>query len=103
MHGVWQEAQQGGDVCVLTADSLVVQQKPIQHCNAIILLVEINFKKDKKSFLERKMVGGLRDLDSSPKSPDYEPMNLDTFLHALNLTVPGLRSGLPHQPCPPHT
>ena len=54
MHGVWQEAQQGRDVCVLTADSLVVQQKPIQHCNAIILLVEINFKKGQEELSRKK-------------------------------------------------
>ena len=54
MHGVWQEAQQGGDVCVLTADSLVVQQKPIQHCNAIILLVEINLKKGQEELSRKK-------------------------------------------------
>ena len=25
-------AQEGGDICILMADSQLVQQKPIQHC-----------------------------------------------------------------------
>ena len=31
------ETQAGGDICLLTADSYVVWQKPIQHCKVIIL------------------------------------------------------------------
>ena len=32
----------------------VVQQKPIQHCNAIILLVEINLKKGQEELSRKK-------------------------------------------------
>ena len=30
------EVQEGGDICIHKADSLVVQQKLTQHCNATI-------------------------------------------------------------------
>ena len=33
---------------------IVVQQKPIQHCNAIILLVEINLKKGQEELSRKK-------------------------------------------------
>ena len=31
------EVQEGGDICICIADSLIVQQKLTQHCKAIIL------------------------------------------------------------------
>ena len=34
--GGW-ETQKGGDVCIHTADSFMVQQKLTQHCKAITL------------------------------------------------------------------
>ena len=36
-EGAGREAQQGENICVLIADSRVVQQKLTQHCKAIIL------------------------------------------------------------------
>ena len=34
------EVQEGGDICILMAVSHIVQQKPTQHCKAIILHVK---------------------------------------------------------------
>ena len=36
------EAREGGDVCTHIADSRRVQQRPTQHCKAIILQLKIN-------------------------------------------------------------
>ena len=38
------ETQEGGDICILKLIHVVVQQKPTQHCKAIILQLKINFK-----------------------------------------------------------
>ena len=36
---------QGGNICILMADSRVVMQKPTHHCKAIILQLKNEFKK----------------------------------------------------------
>ena len=41
-EGAAREAQQGGDICVLIADSQVVQQKLTQHCKATISSVQFS-------------------------------------------------------------
>ena len=35
------ETQEGGDICILKLIHVVVQQKPTQHCKAIILQLKI--------------------------------------------------------------
>ena len=35
--------QKGGDICILLADHIVVQQKPGQYYKATILQLKINF------------------------------------------------------------
>ena len=41
-EGAGREAQQGGDICVLTADSQVVQQKLTQHYKATVSSVQFS-------------------------------------------------------------
>ena len=56
--GGWgrREAQEGGDICILRADSHChKQQKPTQHCKAVILQLKINFKN--KSLISNKKPG----------------------------------------------
>ena len=45
MRGEWcgREVQEGKDICMLIAESLVVQQKLTQHCKAIILQLKNTF------------------------------------------------------------
>ena len=40
------EGQEGGDICILMADSHCYMAGSIQHCKAIILQLKINFKKE---------------------------------------------------------
>ena len=54
--GGWgrREAQEGGDICILRADSHChKQQKPTQHCKAVILQLKINFKNKLRKFKKR--------------------------------------------------
>ena len=44
--GDGREGQEGGDICILTADSRSCTQKPMRHCKAIIF----QLKKAKKLF-----------------------------------------------------
>ena len=39
---VWIEDQTSHKICILMADSCVVQEKPTQHCKAIILQLKMN-------------------------------------------------------------
>ena len=41
----WNESQEGGNICILMADSIFLWQKPIQHFKAIIFQLKTNFKK----------------------------------------------------------
>ena len=41
-EGAGREAQQGENICVLIADSRVVQQKLMQHCKATISSVQFS-------------------------------------------------------------
>ena len=41
-----QEVQEGGNICMLTSDSLSVQQKLTEHCKAIIFQKKNQKKKE---------------------------------------------------------
>ena len=43
--GYGKELQEGGDRCILMADSLCHMAERAQHCKAIILQLRINFQK----------------------------------------------------------
>ena len=45
------EVQEGGDICILMAVSHIVQQKPTQHCKAIILHVKKREREREQSVL----------------------------------------------------
>ena len=50
--GVGREVQEGGDTCILTADSSYRQQQPTQPCKAMILPLNINVKQQQQKATE---------------------------------------------------
>ena len=49
---VGREVQEGGDTCILIADSSYCQQQPTQHCKPIILPLNINLKQQQQKARE---------------------------------------------------